>query len=75
MAKTKKKKLNTEDHVQTTLVLQKTCKSCVRYSSEQGSDEPLMVTAYIINDAVKALGMPDKIDITVTAADDAKPIK
>lgn len=54
--------------VQTTLALEKTCKSCVRYSTKDTTKETVLLTIYIKNEAMKALGNPDEVTVTIEAA-------
>ncbi len=53
--------------VSTRLEFEKECKSCIRYKTKNKAKEEVLLTAYIMNEALEKLGNPDEITITITA--------
>lgn len=58
----------TKKSVTTELVVEKECKNSIRYSTLDKDNEKTLLTIYLLNDAVKALGNPKKIEVTVRTA-------
>lgn len=52
--------------VTTRQVLDKKCKGSVRYSTTDKANEKTLLTIYVLNDAVKRLGNPDEIEVTLS---------
>ncbi len=51
--------------VTTRLVTEKVCKGSVRYDSEDKKNEKVLLAIYVMNDAVKKLGNPDEIEVSI----------
>jgi len=66
MANSKKDDKFSGEVVRTTLVQNKTCKSCVRYGSKNAEDK-VTTSIYLQNESFEALGKPEKIEVAVSA--------
>jgi len=64
MAAPKESKEGVQKSVSTTLVKDKTCKSCIRFVS-QASTETVTTSLYLQNAAWEALGKPESVTLTV----------
>jgi len=49
---------------------EKNCKSCVRFNAVDENDAKVLLTIYIVNDAMKKLGNPDGITVSIEANDE-----
>ena len=50
------------------MVVNKKCKSCVRFASKGGTAAEVCKTLYVQNEALVKLGNPERIKITIEAA-------
>jgi len=53
--------------VKTRLVVEKKCKNSVRYNSKNRAAEEVLLTIYVMNAALKTLGNPEEIEVTITS--------
>ena len=54
--------------VTTTLEVERKCKSSVRYVTKDKGTEKTLITIYVLNDALKKLGNPKEIEVTLKEA-------
>jgi hypothetical protein len=50
------------------MVVEKECKSCIRFKAADSQAAKLITTVYVNNAALEQLGNPEKINVTVTVA-------
>ncbi len=55
--------------VTTRLKVEKKCKNSVRFSTQDKANEKVLLTIYVLNDALKKLGNPDEIEVSIKAAE------
>lgn len=68
MAKKVKKNeasVQTLTEVATILSVLKTCKSCVRFASNDKEHETVVTDVYVLNKALADLGNPDEIELVI----------
>jgi hypothetical protein len=53
--------------VKVQMVVEKECKSCVRFKAATPEANKLVSTVYINNAALEQIGSPDKIELTISA--------
>ncbi|KKL92805.1 hypothetical protein LCGC14_1881000 [marine sediment metagenome] len=58
--------------VKTRLVVEKKCKNSVRYSTKDKAKEETLLTIYMMNPAVKKLGSPDEIEVSICSVPSEK---
>lgn len=68
MPKNKSPKAKTVKSVSVVLGSPDAKKSVVRYDADESDTAPAMRSGYVSNEAIKALGNPDKIRVTIEAA-------
>lgn len=62
------KSTNTAAATSTVMVLEKVCKSCVRFKSDVTNEE-VSQNIYILNAAYEKLGKPKRINLNISSAD------
>ncbi len=53
--------------VSTRQVIEKECKNSIRYSTKDKSGEKVLLTVYVLKDALEQLGNPKEIEVTIAA--------